>query len=201
MAFNEQALAEEYEKSLVAGVKAHRLAQGLSQIELADRMSSLGFKFHQATVYKIENGERKISAAEAMGLAEVFNVELDELWDFGDNADSAESIRRRVWTVADRFTQAVLELDGAALRVRETHRALQYVLSLRSDAMDAAVEGAPGKQVPLREFYAPLIAFNLHNELLWRLREEVWSPEFQQAFTDTSGIVLLAPMDREDKNG
>jgi len=42
-------------------------------------MSARGFKWHQATVYKIENGSRQVHIGEAAAVAAVLGVPLDRM--------------------------------------------------------------------------------------------------------------------------
>lgn len=62
-------------EALVAhNMKVLRKAARLSQEDLAERMSRLGFKFHQTQIAKIENGTRLLRFDEVVGLAKALNV-------------------------------------------------------------------------------------------------------------------------------
>src|SRR5262245_21922258 len=58
------------DQNIAAGVRAYREAAGISQDELAQRMSDRGFGFSQATVWKIERGQRPVKASELVVLAD-----------------------------------------------------------------------------------------------------------------------------------
>jgi transcriptional regulator with XRE-family HTH domain len=60
-------------------LKAARIAAGLSQEEFARRMTRLGVKWHQATVYKVESTDRQIQLGEAVVAARVLRVPLEQL--------------------------------------------------------------------------------------------------------------------------
>jgi transcriptional regulator with XRE-family HTH domain len=60
----------EVDKALACNLMARRKALGLSQDELAERMVSRGFRFSQATVWRIESERRLVRITEAMALAE-----------------------------------------------------------------------------------------------------------------------------------
>jgi DNA-binding XRE family transcriptional regulator len=57
-------------------VRELRTLRGLSQEALASAMSKAGLTWHQATVYKIEIGNRALRYDEAITLAELLNVDL-----------------------------------------------------------------------------------------------------------------------------
>ncbi|QMU67130.1 helix-turn-helix domain-containing protein [Streptacidiphilus sp. P02-A3a] len=62
-------------EALVAhNLKIMRKAARLSQEDVAERMSRLGFKFHQTQIAKIENGTRSIQFNEVLGLAKALNL-------------------------------------------------------------------------------------------------------------------------------
>ena len=62
------------DQNIAAGVRAYREAAGVSQEELAQRMSDRGFGFSQATVWKIESGQRPVKASELVALASSLDV-------------------------------------------------------------------------------------------------------------------------------
>ncbi|RKE20026.1 transcriptional regulator with XRE-family HTH domain [Streptomyces sp. TLI_171] len=62
-------------EALVAhNLKVLRKAARLSQEDVAERMTRLGFKFHQTQIAKIENGTRPLRFDEVIGLAKALNV-------------------------------------------------------------------------------------------------------------------------------
>ena len=58
----------------------------MSQAALAKEMTTRGFRWHQATVYKVENGDRQIQLGEARAVARIFNLPLDDLLSATDEA-------------------------------------------------------------------------------------------------------------------
>jgi transcriptional regulator with XRE-family HTH domain len=58
------------DQNIAASVRAYREAARVSQEELAQRMSDRGFGFSQATVWKIERGQRPVKASELLALAD-----------------------------------------------------------------------------------------------------------------------------------
>lgn len=53
--------------------------EGTSQQALADAMTARGYKFHQATIYKILNGSRKVVLGEAVTMALILDRDLEEM--------------------------------------------------------------------------------------------------------------------------
>jgi transcriptional regulator with XRE-family HTH domain len=65
--------------AFAANLKALRSATSTTQAQLAEKMSSRGFKWHAATVYKVENGERQVQLAEALEIARIFDTSIEEI--------------------------------------------------------------------------------------------------------------------------
>src|SRR5580700_10570206 len=62
------------DQNIAANVRAYREAGGLSQEELAQRMTDRGFGFSQATIWKIESGQRPVKLSEAAALANALGI-------------------------------------------------------------------------------------------------------------------------------
>ncbi len=62
-----------------AAVFAGRQAAGLTQKQLADRMTETGARMHPNTISKIESGDRPVSLSEAVQFARLFGSSLDGL--------------------------------------------------------------------------------------------------------------------------
>ena len=61
---------KDIDRNIAANLRAYREARSISQEELAQRMADRGFGFSQATVWKIESGQRPVRASELMALAD-----------------------------------------------------------------------------------------------------------------------------------
>jgi transcriptional regulator with XRE-family HTH domain len=70
---------EDPQRILGMRLRALREAAGLSQGQLAQRMTDAGFSMHQTTIGKIELNERDVSVNEAVALASVLGVALADL--------------------------------------------------------------------------------------------------------------------------
>jgi transcriptional regulator with XRE-family HTH domain len=62
------------DQNIAANLRLHREAGNISQEELAQRMSDRGFGFTQATIWKIESGQRPVRAGELVALADCLQV-------------------------------------------------------------------------------------------------------------------------------
>lgn len=60
--------------NVATNVRALRERNGVSQEELAQRMSERGFGFSQATIWKIESGQRPVKISEAVALSEALDL-------------------------------------------------------------------------------------------------------------------------------
>lgn len=92
-----------------ANLRLLREEARISQEELASRMTDRGWRFHQTTVNKIENGERKVSIGEADGLARALHVRLESLLIRSDTMEYR----------AHRINRAVQDVSAATRQLNE----------------------------------------------------------------------------------
>ena len=64
----------EIDQNIAANLRTYREAAAISQEELAQRMADLGFGFSQATIWKIERGQRPVRASELIALADSLGI-------------------------------------------------------------------------------------------------------------------------------
>lgn len=108
---------------LAANVREMRGSLGLSQGEIARRMSDLGWPWYQQTVRRIEDGTRKAGAGEAKALARILGTSVDRLMMPGREASSAGLLERamgpalRAWEEISGWTA---ELEAAQHRLALT---------------------------------------------------------------------------------
>lgn len=62
------------DRNVATNLRTFRERAGVSQEELAQRMSERGFGFSQATVWKIESGQRPVRISEAVALSEALGL-------------------------------------------------------------------------------------------------------------------------------
>jgi len=121
---------DDVEGTFRRGVRTWRELHGWSQSELAQRMAERGHPFHQATVYKLEDGQRPTRLAEAVALAEVLEVPLAHLigpdapervarFELARAAQRTKEAQREVEQWQAELDQAVKERDAASERYNE----------------------------------------------------------------------------------
>lgn len=102
----DEALSDIDDKRFAANFKERRLAQGISQAAVAERVSvSLGRPFHQQTVTRIENGQQPAKLGEAQKLAQSIGADLSALL-------RPRGLARQAWRIQHYVTEA-----------REAHKA------------------------------------------------------------------------------
>ena len=62
------------DQNIAANLRTYREAGRISQDELAQRMADRGFGFSQATIWKIERGQRPVRASELVALADSLGI-------------------------------------------------------------------------------------------------------------------------------
>jgi transcriptional regulator with XRE-family HTH domain len=65
---------QDIDQNIAANLRTYRDAGNISQDELAQRMADRGFGFSQATVWKIESGQRPVRASELVALADSLGI-------------------------------------------------------------------------------------------------------------------------------
>lgn len=65
-----------WRRTIAANVRAERARAGLSQQEVADRMTQLGYTWFGQTVGMVERAERRLQVEEALALAVIFKCPL-----------------------------------------------------------------------------------------------------------------------------
>lgn len=103
------AMAEDQAPDRLAVVRwniaRYRKAAGVSQADIAEKMTERGIKWFAQTVQKVENGSRTLRFDEAAALADCLGVEMWELLD--DPAEvTLEGIAERFATARDQLREA-----------------------------------------------------------------------------------------------
>jgi transcriptional regulator with XRE-family HTH domain len=111
---------QDIDQNIAANLRTYREAGSISQEELAQRMADRGFGFSQATIWKIERGQRPVRASELVALAD--SLEIMTATSLTRQPDSA---RHQV------------ELDQAN---RKAHHAYQALKEAAAGYLDAQVE-------------------------------------------------------------
>jgi len=129
-------LGDAPERILAQRLRGLREELGMTQKQLAERMTRRGFSIRQTTIAKIEAGQRPVRVNEAVALANILAVELGDLVDdpvaSGEAAELSAEHRRLLREVFEleaqvnslRATRAStdLQLMDAHDRLRQLHR-------------------------------------------------------------------------------
>lgn len=94
-----------------------RQAKGVTQEELADAVEAMGVKLSQATIGKIERGERKVTVGESQALARGLRIWGEELI-HGISGASALALRERLNTLRDEAKDALHAFEAGQSLVR-----------------------------------------------------------------------------------
>ena len=65
---------KDIDQNIAANLRTYREAGNISQDELAQRMADRGFGFSQATIWKIERGQRPVRASELIAFADALGI-------------------------------------------------------------------------------------------------------------------------------
>jgi transcriptional regulator with XRE-family HTH domain len=111
---------QDIDQNIAANLRTYREAGNISQDELAQRMADRGFGFSQATIWKIERGQRPVRASELVALA-----------------DSLEVMTATSLTHKPDAARHQVQLDQTN---RKAHHAYQALKKAAADYLDTQVE-------------------------------------------------------------
>jgi len=151
---------------------ALRKTAGLTQEQLADRMTMAGNAMHRSAIAKIESGDRSVSVGEAVQFAAVLGADLGEMTtDRSSDTERERAHRARVelqvrvrslWHLAEErhrlLEEAQLLYENAAERLKAAQRELSALLlpGFHPDlqAEFAAQLGKPARTASIEESLA-----------------------------------------------
>lgn len=131
--------------------KARELAR-LTQEEVADQMAERGFAFHQATVYKLENGTRKVSIAEATALASILGLPLQLLVGAG-----AGGLDASAWEMLAEARELLTARRDVVERMWHVEASRMDLESLVSKWEQERGEAPLANGVSPRQYFTPLL--------------------------------------------
>lgn len=109
-------MARTVDEAAGEAIALYRTTRGWTQSGLADLIKARGLSLAQQTIAKIEAGTRPLKLAEAVVLAEVLGVKVDDLLEF--RADGVSRLIIDFWS--DELTSAQHDLDAAVGRLART---------------------------------------------------------------------------------
>jgi transcriptional regulator with XRE-family HTH domain len=123
------ARAEHYQdidQNIAANLRTYREAVSISQEELAQRMADLGFGFSQATIWKIESGQRPVRASELVALADSLGImratNLTDKPDIAKHEVRLEQANRKAYRAYETLKKAARDYLDAQLELVVTAR-------------------------------------------------------------------------------
>lgn len=123
---------------LAQNIRERRAALGRSQEDIAEAMQLRGYRWHQATVYKVESATRALEVTEAASLAAELGVPLDRL--MGD----AERMRELT-----KIQDLMREIEGGSERIKaEGLRVVDAQISLKRLLDGLGAEWTDGSSLP-----------------------------------------------------
>lgn len=125
------------DQNVATNLRQFRERNELSQEELAQRMSTLGFGFTQATVWKIESGQRPVRISEAVALGKALGLLS---WTYLTATPEISRHHADLASANRRAHQAYEALKDAAETYLETQ--IEVVIAVR-EAQDAGIDTDP----------------------------------------------------------
>jgi len=89
------------EDHFAANLRLLRDHRELSQESLAKQMTERGYRWQQATVYKIEKGERRMQLGEALAVAAILGVPVDRMAEGTGDIVALSKIKKALAELAD----------------------------------------------------------------------------------------------------
>ena len=109
-----------HEEEIRRRLRSAREAKSMSQTDLAGYMNARGFDFKQQTINKIEKGERRVSAAELVGLASSLGIEAANLLGSGESGLPLATAGGRLEESAANLRAASIAYGRAMLSYAQT---------------------------------------------------------------------------------
>lgn len=114
-------------------VRQFRKAAGLTQQQLAERLSEWGRSYHQTTVAKLEAGNRPTTLEELIPLAAALGVSQRQFFEEPSPADQAE---HKVREVEQELSRLRSELDRAQSHYERLRKQFERAVDLYSRRVD-----------------------------------------------------------------
>jgi transcriptional regulator with XRE-family HTH domain len=110
--------------NFAANLRQRRELLGLSQEAVAEKMQKMGHSFHQATIYKLESGTRRVQLTEAIDLAKVLDTTVNELTQDPEN----RLLTWRVQLASQQMHRTYLEMVELYRNYKDRQAILRYAI-------------------------------------------------------------------------
>ncbi|MCI3272117.1 helix-turn-helix transcriptional regulator [Streptomyces cylindrosporus] len=185
------------EDIFVRQMKRLRVAQGLSQAELADRVGELGGSLYQQTIAKIESGQRALRLQEADLIAKALRSSVSEMLAAAiDKAEADPEANPETMDIENLLTRVKAvqrRRDGLAANLHDARRAeteARFALEAAEARAAAAMAEATRAQAHHDEAQAELnyltrISINRQAEF-----NRVYGPQWRQKLSNNPPITV-----------
>jgi transcriptional regulator with XRE-family HTH domain len=157
----------------------------MTQEDLAARMSERGFPFHQATIYKIEGGTRKVSIAEATALASIVGLPLQLLTIEEPSRLGVD--RLQMVSEARQLVEAMLRVTSTIVILPDLQSQFEALVATWAAEADSPDFG--GRSAP--DYFSSLLEHEDLDEAWFGFRRRLLDDGFTQICADL-GIDLTA---------
>jgi transcriptional regulator with XRE-family HTH domain len=137
------------DQNIAENLRTHREACNISQEDLAQRMADRGFGFSQATIWKVESGQRPVKVTELVALADALELRA---WDLTTEPEAArhtaqlQRANRHAYETWGKLKAAASDYLEAQFQVlfaaRDAHDADLAVTELYTSWLDSPAEQA-----------------------------------------------------------
>lgn len=160
-------------QAFASQVRRRRELHGLSQSDLAVRLrDDYGLKFHQATIDRIEKGQRPCRLDEVYAIAEVLGTTVDDMLDDWSSTD-------RAWR----------QLAGIALRAREAEARIALVVQQSLETIQGDRERVLNGLARRADAEAPDEVMEWGRDVLANLdRIWAWATDFARASSHSPAV-------------
>lgn len=192
-----------FDRNFAINFKKLREDQGLTQEEVVERLKHFGFTMHQATIYKIEKGERKVSVGEAMALASILDTSVEVLTDYGIDT-SPEYFDTTTWRLADAMFEILAKIwqltDDYELHRTKLAGVLHQLYSMDDEGVARLDAIDPDERSLLRarldRDYLPTVRHEAAEEIRALLRDATAGP-LRDPFTNISGLAEFSEWEQK----
>ncbi|MBB3041140.1 helix-turn-helix transcriptional regulator [Nocardioides soli] len=132
------------DKEVGERIRALRMERGLTQTELAERLTDLGLPMQQQTILKIEKGTRALKLNEGMTVATALSQTLESLIPESLERRAVSGLRSLAAQIRRRTMSAVDMLIDAELDARELSKHLEALPQQIQDLIPGHIRDVAG---------------------------------------------------------
>ncbi|RFA10395.1 hypothetical protein B7R54_15160 [Subtercola boreus] len=158
MANDSERIFESGDEAFASMFRVAREAKGLTQDDVARHMSMRNYDFHQQTVYKIENGRRRVTVGEGVELASLVGLPVEALAD--RFPDSPESLANNVKEAGRTFGEELFDMADSMRALRAIRDEYVHAVRRYAEHPTAWAANSDGARVPQSVIFESLALFD-----------------------------------------